>query len=360
MSSNFSTPSLPEILSQASTDLAIISDVKPNQYNSLIEGIKLALSGMVHGLYAKLDTIALNDHPFTATGTSLTQFAAVWGLTNLPPTAAGGTLVFTGTTGADIPSATLLQSRYGLEYVTDTDTIISGGIAAINCICTVTGAATNLDAGEILTVVTPVNGVNSSLTLSTPLKGGTDRETDEALQARWFDLVRNPPAGGSPSDYEKWSLDFPGVSRVWVTPCGMGAGTVLISFMMDAIYTNGIPLTANAQALASYLQPFVPADCSEIYVVPPVAAPLNPVIAIKPNTPAIQAAVTSNLVALILDQVAYENGTGTGTVLITQIQEAISTSLGIIDYVLTTPIANVSPSAGQIVTLGIITFSTLL
>ena len=359
MSSNFSTPTLQEILSQVSTDLAITAGVDQAQYNSLVEGIKQALAGMTHGLYAKLDTIALDDHPFTATGLSLQQYAAVWGLTNLPPTAAGGTIPFTGTTGADIPANTLLQSRYGLEYATGVNTIISGGVAAISVMCTTTGAASNLAAGEILTLVTPLTGVTSSVTLATPLTGGTDLELDDVLQARWFELVRNPPAGGSQSDYINWALDFPGVSRVWVTPCGMGAGTVLIAFMMDAIYANGIPLTANATALASYLQPFVPADCSQIFVVPPVAAPLNPVIAIKPNTPAVQAAVTANLVALILAEAAYENGAGSGKVLITQIEQAIDTALGIVDYVLTTPIANVSPTAGHIVTLGAITFSTL-
>ena len=180
MSSNFTTPTLPQLLSQVATDLAITAGVDQTQYNSLVEGIKQAVAGIAHGLYAKLDQVALDDHPFTASGPSLQQYAAVWGLTNLPPTAAGGTLLFTGITGADIPANTLLQSRYGLEYITEIDTIISGGVAAINCICTTTGAASNLAAGEILTLVIPLSGVTSAVTLATPLTGGADLESTEA------------------------------------------------------------------------------------------------------------------------------------------------------------------------------------
>lgn len=357
--SDFVTPTLPQILGQVATDLAITGGVNPGQYNAVVEGVKYALSGVAHGLYAKLDNVALQCHPFTATGISLQQFAAVWGLASLPPTAAGGTILFTGASRADIPANTLLQSRYGLEYATGTDTIMTGGSANVSVVCTLAGADTNLAAGEVLTVVTPLPGVNSSVTLAAPLTGGTDQEGDEALQARLFERVRNPVAGGSQTDYQGWALGFPGVTRAWCTPCGMGAGTVLITFMMDATYANGIPLAANATALAAYLQPFVPADCSKIYVVPPVAAPMNPAIAIKPNTTATQAAVTASLTALILAEANYENGSGSGVVLITQIEEAIDQSLGIVDYVLSGPTANVSPSAGNIVTLGTITFTTL-
>ena len=357
--SNFVTPTLPQILAQVSTDLAITGGINTDQYNSIIEGIKYAMAGVAHGLYAKLDYVALQCHPFTATDVSLQQFAAVWEMTNLPPTAAGGTVVFVGNNGADIPANTILQSRFGIEYVTSTDTIISGSSASVSIASTITGANTNLAVGEILTLVTPLLGINSSVTLTSPLVGGTNQETDEELQARWFERVRNPVAGGSQTDYVGWSLDFPGVTRAWCIPNGMGAGTVLISFMMDNTYANGIPLTANATALCSYLLPFKPADCSEIYVTPPVAAPLNPSIAIKPNTSAAQAAVTANLAALILAEANYEDGTGSGKLLITQIEAAIDQSLGIVDYVLSTPTANLTPSMGYIVTLGTITFTTL-
>jgi uncharacterized phage protein gp47/JayE len=357
--SNFVTPTLSQTLAQVSTDLAITGGINTAQYNAIVEGVKYALSVVANGLYAKLDTVALQCHPYTATGISLEQFAAVWGVFRLPPTASGGTVPFTGTNGADIPANTLLQSRYGIEYLTGTDTIISGGVANISVVAATSGANTNLAAGEKLTLVSPLSNVNATVTLTAPLTNGTDIESYPALQTRWFDKVRNPPAGGSQSDYVGWALDYPGVTRAWCVPVGMGAGTVLISFMMDNTYVGGIPLAPNVAALYNYLLPFVPADCSQIFVAAPVAAPLNPVIAIKPNTAAVQAAVTANLAALILAEANYENGTGSGEVLITQIENAIDQSFGLVDYVLTTPAANVMPSAGQIVTLGAITFSTL-
>ena len=359
MSSNFSTPTLQQLFAQISTDFAVTANIDPGQYNAVVEGVKQALGGMAHGLFAKLDNVALQCHPYTASGLSLQQFAAVYRMTNLPPVAAGGTIPFVGTNGADIPANTLLHSRYGYEYATGPDTIISGAGANVSVVCTVTGAAGNLAEGEVLTVVSPLPGVQSSVTLVNPITGGVDQETNEALQVRYFARVRNPIQGGSETDYVEWALGFPGVTRAWCIPCRMGAGTVLVAFMMDDIYGDGIPLTANATALYDYLLSFKPADCSQIFVVPPVAAPLNPAIAIKPNTLAVQAAITSQLAELIAVEAAYEDGTGSGELLITQIEEAIGLSLGLVDYVLSTPSANVTPSVGQIVTLGTIIFSTL-
>lgn len=358
--SNFTRPTLPEILTRVSVDMDIVGGVDPTQYNAIIEGIKQALSGVSHGLHGHIDWLATQYHPFTASGLSLKQFAAVYGITNLAATAAGGPVTFSGSNGAVIPVNTLLQSKYGVEYATVAEVTIAAGTAIATVQAVATGAAGNLAAGEVLSLVSPVGGVNSSLTLTGDgLTGGADIEDDDSLQARYFRRVRNPVQGGSKTDYQTWALEFPAVTRAWAVPLGMGDGTVVVYFMMDGTYADGIPLTADATALYAHIDPLRPAGMSGLYVVPPIAAPLNPTIALSPNNATVRAAVEAQLAALILDEAVPEDGTGSGVLLLSHIREAISVAVGETDHSLTSPTANVTPTTGQIVTLGTVTFTTL-
>jgi len=358
--SNFTRPTLQQIQSRVSVDMDIVGGVDPTQYNAIVEGIKQALAGVSHGLHGHLDYLATQFHPYTATGLSLQQFAAVYNIPQLPATIAGGTVTFTGTDGADLPANTLWQSRFGQEYATGADAVIAGTSGSVALIAIQAGAAGNLAAGELLTLVSPVPHINSTITLSgSGLTGGTDIESFDALQARYFRRVRQPAKGGNDADYESWALDFPGVTRAWAISNGMGDGTVVLRFMMDNTYVDGIPLTANATALYNYIDTLRPSGMSGLYVVPPVAAPLNPVIQLKPNNTTVQTAVQKQLASLILDEAMPEDGTGSGKLLLSHIQEAIAIAVGETDHVLTAPSANVTPTTGQIVTLGTITFSTL-
>lgn len=358
--SNFSKPTLPQILGRVGVDMEIVGGVDQTQYNAIVEGIKQSLSGVSHGLHGHLDYLATKYHPFTATGLSLKQHAGVYGVTNTPAMAAGGPVTFTGRNGAVIPADTLWQSKYGVEYATTAEVTIAAGTAVATVQAVATGASGNLAAGEVLSLVSPVAGVNSTLTLTGDgLTGGANIEGDDGLQAHYFRRVRQPVQGGNKSDYETWALDFPGVTRAWPVPLGMGDGTVVLYFMMDGTYVDGIPLSADATALYNYIETPRPAGMSGLYVVPPIAVPLNPQIALKPNNTTVQAAVRAELASLIFDEARPEDGTGSGVLLLSHIREAISIAVGETDHSLTSPAANVAPTTGQIVTLGTVNFTTL-
>ena len=327
--SNFNRPTLPEILNRVAVDMDIVGGVDPTQYNAIVEGIKQSVSGVSHGLHGHLDYLATQYHPYTASKLSLKQHAAVYGVTNLAATAAGGPVTFSGSNGAVIPVNTLLQSKYGVEYATTAEATIAAGTAAATVQAVATGAAGNLAAGEVLSLVSPIGGVNSTLTLTGDgLTGGTDIDGDDSLQSRYFRRVRQPVQGGNKSDYVTWALEHPGVTRAWPAPLGMGDGTVVVYFMMDDTYSNGIPLAADATALYSYIETKRPAGMSGLYVVPPVAAPLNPSIALKPNNATVRAAVEAQLATLIRDEAKAEDGTGSGVLLLSHIREAVSIAVG--------------------------------
>ena len=47
------------------------------------------------------------------------------------------------------------------------------------------------------------------------------------------EAFQEKPQGGSDADYKKWALAVSGVTRAWVEPRLMGAGTVGVYIMID-------------------------------------------------------------------------------------------------------------------------------
>jgi uncharacterized phage protein gp47/JayE len=94
-------------------------------------------------------------------------------------------------------------------------------------------AAGNADAGVQMTLGTAIAGVTSSGAASGPLAGGADIELDDDLRSRMLQAYASPPQGGSLTDYVNWALAVPGVTRAWVTPNGMGVGSVVVFVMED-------------------------------------------------------------------------------------------------------------------------------
>ena len=164
--------------------------------------------------------------------------------------------------------------------------------------------------------------------------------------------ISQPAQGGNLNDYVNWALAVSGVTRAWCYPIEQGPGTVTVRFMMDNTYTNGIPLTADVATVQTAINVLAPVTAT-VTVVAPVANPLNPTITgLTPNNANTQAAVTAELAALIQSQ--SKPG---GTILISQIREAIGFATGVTDYTLTTPAANVTNTTGNITTLGTITWA---
>ncbi len=360
MASNFTRPTLTQIIQRVGNDFETEGGIDPTQYNAIAEGVKYAVAGTSHVLHGHLEQLAVQYHPFTAFGDSFRQHAAVFGVAQLPATVAGGTGVFSGTNGSVIPSGTVLQRSDGVEYVTDAEATIAAGTASVAITAVKPGVDGNADVTAVISLATPIEGVVSTVSLTGDgLTGGNEVEDEEAFFARYLRAVQEPVVGGSATDYETWALSFPGVTRAWSNPLGMGDGTVVVWFMMDNKYADGIPTAADATALFDYMDPLRPAGMSGLYVVPPNAEPLNPTIALSPNTTAVQAAVEAQLRDLIRDEIRPEDGAGKGKLLISRFREAVSTATGENDNNVVSPAADVTPAVGGIITLGTPTWQTL-
>ncbi len=212
-----------------------------------------------------------------------------------------------------------------------------------------------------LDLVSPIAGVGSQGTVAAGgIVSGADLESDEALRERWLDRVRRPPHGGADFDYVKWAREVPGVTRAWVLANGMGLGTVVVWFVMDDKPDTIIPDAGEVAIVADYIARHVDPETglevgspvtADVYVVAPTPIVLDPEISVTPDTAAIRAAVTGNL----LDFIQREAVPG-GTIEISRFEEAISTSEGEFDHETTTPAADITHASGEIAVLGTVTW----
>ena len=216
----------------------------------------------------------------------------------------------------------------------------------------VAGDAGNADAATPVTLVSPIAGVVSDAVVAAlGIAAGADAETDASLRARVLARIQAPPHGGNADDYEQWALAVPGVTRAWVFPLANGAGTVIVRFMMDDTYEDGIPEVLDVAAVQEAIDAVRPVTAL-VTVAAPVAVPLAFDIRLTPDTAAIRAAVEAELSDLI-----FREAVPGGTLLISHIREAISIAAGEVDHTLLTPDADQTVTAAQINTLGTLTWT---
>lgn len=345
----FNRPQLSDLVSRIRADVASRLAVDNPLRRADMEVYSRVLAASANGIYAYLDWIARQILPDTADAEMLDRHAAIWlTVPRMPAVAALGTATFTIQSGAYIPAGTLLNAFDGIQYQTAADATNVGLTATAPIAAIVAAMAGNRAAGQTLTLASPVAGVLPSA-LGSLIAGGTDIESDSSLRARIINTIQNPPHGGDALDYMTWSLNVAGVTRAWVYPQELGAGTVTVRFMRDND-ANPIPDSTGVANVQTYLNLVRPVTAS-VTVVAPIAAPINFSIALTPNTTAVKAAVTTALAALIT-----RDAVPGGPILWSHLNEAIALSTGETDHVLSTPSANVTNTTGGISTMGTITW----
>jgi uncharacterized phage protein gp47/JayE len=306
------------------------------------------MAGLAYSLYGYADWIARMGVPFTAEDEFLYAWAALIGVYPKGATAATGTAIFVGNTGRLLPSGTALTRQDGTPYKTTADgTVDASSRLTVPIAAVVAGDFTNDDGGTLISIASPIVGINSN-GITGLCTGGADAETQDALRTRMLLKYREPPQGGAEIDYVEWALQVPGVTRAWCDPLALGPGTVSVYFMMDG-QDSGFPegtdgvspqeerpaisvATGDQAIVADFIFPLQPVTAM-VYVVAPAPQSIDVTLeALSPNTEATHDAIT----AAIADMFLVEGSPGC-TLYPSQFYAAIDAIPGIDRYIMTVP-----------------------
>lgn len=353
----FTRPTLSQLISRAQADITTrLAGADARLRNSVEDVFAKMQSGGVHGLHGHLVWLSRQIMPDTAEAEIMERWADIWGLARSEADKASGPLTITGTNGTVCPSGTEWQDNNGQIYETTASVTIAAGSATPTVEAQVGGDDGNQSVGAILTIVTPIANLDSTGTVSgTGITGGDDEESDEELLARLLLRLQTPPKGGGPGDYVNWALEVSGVTRAWQYPNLDGVGTVGVYFVKDGKGAGAaiIPSAAEVAEVQAYLDTKAPVT-ADVNVYAPTAVALNTTCALKPNTATVQDACENEIAAYLLR--VSEPGV---TLLLSQINEAISIAPGEEDHLLTVPSADVTHTQGQLPITGVYTWSAL-
>lgn len=301
-----------------------------------------------HSLNGFIEYVAKQIIFDTAEAEFLERWASMWKVFRIESVAAHGQVTLSTNVGAVVPAGTVLKAFDGVEYQTDVEVTAVAINTVVDVTAVLAGSAGNRTTGQTLSFISPVDGVLPTGTAS-ELSGGADEELDDSLRSRFIARIQRPPHGGADFDYHDWAREVAGVTRAWVYPNELGAGTVVVRFMRDND-VSPIPDAGEVAAVQAYIESVRPV-AGELTVVAPVAVPLNLTIDVTPDTLAIRTAIEAE----VRDFIRRESEPG-GTLRISRLREAISTAAGENYHLLTTPSADVTVSSGQISTFGAITW----
>lgn len=343
-------PTLPKLIDQGAAEFeSRLDGVLARARRSLVGVLNRVVAGGLSALYQYVEWLNRQVWPDQAEAEYLVDHGNRWSKPRNPAAPATGSVTFTGISGTDVAAATVVLRSDGTRFLTDALVTLNAGTATATVTAEVAGQAGNTPIATALQLESPIAGVNSGVTAATALAGGADIEDIEDWRARILARLRSAPQGGAKKDYEAWALEVPGVTRVWVSPGEMGAGTVTVRFARDDD-ASPIPDAGEVATVQAYIDERRPVT-AEAFVVAPIASPVDFTIQLTPNNAAVKAAVEAEL-----RDVIRREGAPAGTLPITHLREAISIAAGEEDHVLTVPSADVVMGTGELPTMGVITW----
>lgn len=358
-------PTLAQIIDTVRGDLVSrLPGTDPTLRRSNLGILGRMLAGQSHLLRGTIDWVWRQLFPDTADGDELQRHADLHlTVPRVGAVASNGTISLTGTTGTLVPTGTRWQRSDGAEYESTADVTLAAGAGTASVQAVDAGADGDVVTGQALTSVSPISGLDSTAIVDAPgIAGGIDQESDDQLRQRLGDYLRQPPHGGADFDYRYWALEVPGVTRAWALAHGMGTGTVVLYFVRDGDATL-IPDAAEVAAVQAYIDPLRPVTVAGLYVVAPTASPLDftfssIVDAAGNPAPAETKTAVEEALADLISREAEPGGVGvwSGVLHISRIREAISSAAGEYNHVLASPTADQTPGAGEIITMGSVTW----
>lgn len=347
----FARPTLEALVTRTEAELATRLGLGPLHRRSVLAVLARVAAGLSHSAHGHLDYVADQVFPQTASAESLERHASLRGLARKAATFATGLVTFSGSAGSSVPTGARLTRTDGRVYeLLAAATIGAGGTGSGTVEAVLPGAAANAVIGTALVLQSAAAGVAATATAG-ELAGGADQETDEDLRARVLASWRSRPMAGTAEDYVRWALEVPGITRAWCVPGWPTLGQVTVQVVADGNSPTIAPTGAQLSEVQGHIDELRPVT-ARASVVAPALAPLDLTLSVSPSTPALRSAVES----AIEDLLAREAVPG-GTIYLSAIAEAISTTPGESHHRIESPTADAVAAPGTLWTMGDVTWA---
>lgn len=192
--------------------------------------------------------------PLNATGNDLEDWRVSLGLPEVKPSPSTGKIVLTvtGTSTVNDGEPLILPNGLRIAVVGTWPGVVDGDEIDVQAIDT--GSATNLDGGTEVRFVSAPTNVNQTAKVSqgSPLRGGTDAETEDRKRLRILNAIANKPGGGNWADMRETALEALGsVQDCYVFPALGGPASVKVVPVPDfdpdnAVFTRALSTAALA------------------------------------------------------------------------------------------------------------------
>jgi uncharacterized phage protein gp47/JayE len=317
----------------------------------------------VYGVYLAQTQEARELWPDTAVD-NLERLAEIKGLTRDAASAASfdATMTTTSVGAVTIPLNTQGTGTNGLTYETTAAvTIAAGGTGTLNWVCLTAGSAGTRAAGDTITLVSAIAGLQTqtaTVISDSALTSGEDEETDDSLRARLLDAWRTDAAAGNAADWRKWvKAALPDATYIAVLPRWAGLGTVGLPIAMTG---PRAPTSAELATILAYASDT--SRCPVCSVPYPFAAPLVAVpvtLHLNPDTSSTRAAAKTALISFFLQDgsICDPNVADSGLIAISRLDAALSAGDGEWEHTRSAPTADVQVATGSMPVLGTVTFT---
>lgn len=327
--------------------------------NNVVTVIGKVLVVMAHEFELRLAFLASQLFLSTASGQWLVMHCRDIGIYRKQAAAAFGAAVGIAAPSTTYPAGIRLVSGNVTYISLAAATSAPDGILVLLIQSEVKGATSNREAGGLLDLADPVlwPGLGREWVVGgAGFGGGADIETDESLRERGLQRKRNPPGGGTLTDYERIVRSVPGVLKAWAFRVPDAPGAIVVHFLFEG-RVDFIPTPADVSAVQAVVDAQRLVRVDDSVVTASVPRPINVEIhGLAGDSGEIRAAISAAIRSMFLDRCRPGIAGDMFSVSRSWIAEAISGVVGEDRHQLIQPAADILLTDGQFPTLGAVTY----
>jgi uncharacterized phage protein gp47/JayE len=327
--------------------------------NNFVTVTVKVIAALAHEFELRMAYLAKQMFLTTATGQYLVMLASDVGIYRKAAAAASGRIAGTGMPGVTYPAGIRFMSGSNTYVATASATAGDDGVLSFPVTSEDLAVAANREADGMLTLSDVVlwPGLGSLWTVAAGgLGGGADVESDESLRARALQRKRNPPGGGTLTDYERIALSVPGVAKAWAFRDVSAPGFVVVFFLFEG-RTDLIPQPSDVAAVQAAIDAERLIRVDDSVAQAPIAHPIDVTIeGLSADTEEVRGLIATNLRAMFRDR--CRPGIPADVFILSRswISETISQTVGEDRHTLLQPAADIILTDGHFPVLGTVTY----